>query len=513
MFYLVNYIYIVMKKVKLIKSIAISAPVLITPLIANSCSSKDNKNSNAKYYVDALAKTLKTQLDTITNQVNAAAKGNNTLDITSQIKTAVAKAKAAVSVNSNYIDRITLAFQGTGNLKVVKNSENKYILTVYPSFVTANSNEQTLTTTLSLTLSDSNKNKQSITNTYDITKRFKNYTADLGDSIVNSVYASADGNTIFAGTDNAGVAVGTKNSESSYTFQNYTTGLGNNTVNSVNASADGNTIYAGTTGGVSVGTKNNSTYTFQNYTTGLGNNTVNSVNASADGNTIYAGTEGGVSVGTKNSESSYTFQNYTTGLGSNTVNSVYASSNGNTIYAGTEGGVSVGTKNNSTYTFQNYTTGLGSNTVNSVNASADGNTIYAGTEGGVSVGTKNSEGSYTFQNYTTGLGSNTVNSVYASSNGNTIYVGTGYVTAGGVATGGFGVGTKQSDDSFTFENYGVGLGSITVYSVYASSNGNTIYAGTENGFSIASSNWLAQNNLNYAINNYQAIALSNKNDN
>ena len=534
-----------MKKVKLIKSLLISAPIIVTPLLANSCGSKGNGNKtidatkindnarqltpastltpalyklspatiNAKYWVDALAGTLKTELDSISANVATAATGNNTLDITSQINKAIADAKKIATDTPGNIDNIKLSFSGNGNLKVEKNNDT-YTLIVYPSFITANSDEQTLTTTLSLTLSATAKNTQTITNNYDIAKGFKNYAADLGNNDVNSVYASSDGNTIFAGTE-GGLSVGNKQGDNSYTFENYT--LNNDYVNSVYASSDGNIIYVGTRSGVSVGTKANNTYTFQNYTTadGLGNSLVDSVYASSDGNTIYAGTAGGVSVGTKQSGSNrYTFQNYTTGLSSDFLSSVYASANGNTIYTGSyylgvgTSGVSVGTKQSGSnrYTFQNYTTadGLGNSLINSVYASSNGNTIYAGTAGGVSVGTKQSGSNrYTFQNYTSGLTNTVIRSVYASSNGNTIYVGTN----GGVAVG------NKANNTYTFQNYTQGLGDKIVQSVYTSSDDNTIYAGTEGGVSITSSNWLAQNSLNYSINNHQAIVLNNKNNN
>ena len=528
-----------MKKVKLIKSLLISAPIIVTPLLANSCDSKkdsgnksipatkinDNASTNqsaltpatkvdAEYYVNALAGTLKTELDSIADQVVATAAGNNTLNITSVINTAKSEAKKIATFNPDNIDNINLAFNGTGNLKVEKNNDT-YTLTVFPSFINSSSTEQTLTTTLSLTFGN-NTDTQAITNTYNIVKGFKNYTtsAGLGNNQVNSIYVSNDGNTIYAGTAN-GVSVGT-NANNTYTFQNYTTaaGLGNNTVNSVYASNNGNTIYAGTSGGFSVGTKNSEgTYTFKNYTTadGLGDSFVYSVYASSDDNTVYAATPRGVSVGIKKGPV-YVFNNYTTGLSSDILSSVYASSDGNTIYTGSfylgvgTSGVSVGTKSGDTYTFQNYTTadGLGSPLINSVYASSNGNTIYAGTANGVSVGTKQSGSNrYTFQNYTSGLTSTIIRSVYASSNGNTIYVGTNE----GVAEG------TKANNTYTFQNYTQGLGNKITVSVYASSNGNTIYAGTRGGLSITSSNWFTQNNLSYSINNYQAIVLNNKNNN
>ena len=519
-----------MKKVKLIKSLLISAPIIVTPLLANSCDSKkDNGNktinatkindnasakltpltpattTDAEYYVDALAGTLKTALDDIADQVVAAATtSDNTLNITSVINTAKAEAKKIATDDPDNIDNINLAFNGTGNLKIEKNNDT-YTLTVYPSFINANSTEQTLTTTLSLTY-DNNTDTQAITNTYNIAKGFKNYTtnAGLGDNQIFSVYASSDGNTIYAGTG-GGVSVGSRN-DNTYNFTNYTTsdGLGSDTVNSIYASSDGNTIYAGTGGGVSVGTKTSSGYTFKNYTAGIGSSFVQSVYASSDGDTIYAATVFGVSVGVKKGPV-YVFNNYTAGLGNILTSSVRASNDGNTIYVGTAQGVSVGTKNNDKYTFTNYTTGLGNENVISVYNSGTDNTIYAGTRGGVSVGTKNQANKYTFTNYTTGLGNNVVHSVYTSSDGNTIYAGT---------DDGLSIGTKQSNNSYTFQNYTAGLDNDQALSVYTSSDGNTIYAGTNGGgLAVSSSNWLTQNNLSYSVNNYQAIVLNNKNNN
>ena len=496
-----------MKKYKLIKSVVLSAPVLVTPLIANSCSSKNNdsnKKPTAKYYVDALAKTLKAELNKISGQVVLASGNSNMLDITSDINAAKTNAKKIAKNMPNNIDNIALAFNGTSNLKVEKNSENKYILMVYPSFINSNSAEQTLMVTLSLTF-QGKKNTQTITNGYDIPKGFKNYSMGLASQSVNSVYPSSDGNTIYAGTD-AGVSVGTK-SNNNYTFKNYTKGLTNNNIQSIYASSDGNTIYVGTgdnkgAGGVAVGTKSNDTYTFKNYTDGLGSDTVDAIDVTNNGSTIYAATTGGVSVGTKNSET-YKFTNYTTkdGLASNTVFSVSASSDGNTIYAGTEKGLAVGTKSNDTYTFKNFTEGLTSNEVQSIYVSSDGNTIYAGTTSGVGVGTK-SNNKYTFQTYTSGLGDDYVNSIYVSSDGNTIYAGT---------FGGVSIGTKQKDGSYTFQNYINGLESANIYSIYPSSDGNSIYVGTNGGgIGLSSSIWFTQSSLNNLTNDYQATALNYK---
>ena len=541
------------KKVKLFKSLLISTPIIVTPLLANSCDSKDNGDKpitatkindnakqltpdstltpasaeltpsttvNAKYYVDALGKTLKAALNSITNQVTAAAAGNNTLDITSVINAAKVEAKKIATFKSDNIDNITLTFTGANYLKVTKTQDNKYILTVYPPFINGSSKEQTLTTTLSLTLSAGDTNSQTINNTYNIAKGFKNYTelAGLLSDYVTSVYASSDGNTIYvgnsAGNNNGGLSVGTKKGDT-YTFQNYTKkdGLAADWVRSVYASSDGNTIYVGTYMGVSVGTKQSSgRYTFQNYTTGLNDTRITSVYASPNGNTIYAGTNGGssggVSVGTKKG-SRYTFQNYTDkdGLGDDRVNSVYASSDGSTIYVGTDdnyrdlGGVSVGTKKGSRYTFQNYKTGLGSDYVTSIYASPDGNTIYAGTSfgyGGVSVGTKTSSG-YTFRNFTSGLGSNRVTSIYASPDGNTIYAGT---------KGGLSISTKKGS-RYTFQNYKSGLGTLAVTSVYVSVDGNTIYAGTQDGLGISNKNWFVSNKIKLSLKNNN-VAVSEK---
>ena len=528
-----------MKKRKLIKSLLISAPIIVTPLLANSCNSKKDSGNkpipatkindnakqitpassltpaatNAKYWVTPLAEELKAQLDSIKSAVTSAAAGNNTLDITPQVDTAKSEAKKIATFNPDNIDKIILTFKGTGNLKVAKNADNKYILTVYPSFIRASSTQQTLTTTLSLTLSDSNKNMQSITNTYTAAKNFRNYDTGLGSNDVNAVYASSDGARIYVGTD-FGISVGIKQSGNGmYTFTNIITGLGNIRVNAIYASSDGNMIYVATREGFDIGVKQSSNkYTFTNYSTrnGLGSNEINSVITSSDGSIIYVGTGNGVSVGTKPSGSDrYTFTNSTEGLGNPFVYSIYLTNNSNTIYAGTLNGVSVGTKQTSSnkYTFTNYTVSDNpvENFVNSVYASPDGNTIYAGTEiVGVSVGTKQSgSDKYTFTNYTKGLGTDAVKAIFASSDGNTIYAGT---------SDGLSIGTKQSgSNTYTFTNLTTGLGNKDVTSVYASTNNDTIYAGMDgSGISISSSNWFLQSVVSQLTNNLSAITLSEK---
>ena len=528
-----------MNKTKLIKSLLISAPIIATPLLASSSAlsstvnNKNNNNStnrsvgnqeavataNAKYYVYALAKTLKTQLDSISSDVANAAKGNNTLDITTQINTAIANAKKIATDSPSNIDKIALTFKGTNNIKVVKNSDGKYILTVFPSYINDSSTQQTLTTTLSLTLSSTDKNTQTITNAYDIAKGFKSFTDGLTSKIVYTVYASPDGNTIYAGTGGTrraveigSLSVGTKKG-SSYTFQNYDTsdGLGSNIINSVYPSSDGSKLYVGTSSGFSLGIKQkDGSYKFTTSKVGEISNIVSSVYVLNNGNKVITATGGGVSVGTKKTGSNkYKFKDYLAGLGSNIVNSVAASSDGNTIYAATFNGVSVGIKKNghkghSKYKFTNYTAGLGSSDTNSISVSSDGNTIYVATDGGVSIGIKQSSGTYKFTNYTDGLGSKTVNFISVLNNGNTIYAGT---------KSGVSIGTK-SGDTYKFINYTAGLGDNLVTSVFPSADGKNIYAGTYGGgIAVSSSNWLSQSNLSYSSNNYQAITLNNKNYN
>ena len=526
------------EKVKLIKSLVISAPIIVTPLLANSCNAKNDGNKSkfpvinpdatfaAKYYVDALAKTLKTQLDSISSSVTALApKANNTLDITSQINTARANAKKNVKTESDLIDEITISFQRTGNLKVEKNTDNKDILTVYPTFINSSSTQQTLTTTLSLTISSNDKNTQTITNNYNVAKGFKNYTKGLPNAEVGAVQISNDGGTIYVETTE-GVSVGTKNNDT-WNFKNYKTGLSSNAVKWVYPFNNGNTIFVGSlgivgdqVGGLSVGTKNGNTYTFKNYSTatGLIDNDVISVYPSSDGNTIAVGTVNGVSMGTKQSDGSYTFKNYneSDGLGNDEIESTYLTSDGNNVYVGTFDGVSIGTKNGDTWTFKNYTEGLKVVVISAVYPRNNGNTLYVGTEGsGLAVGTKSND-TYTFKNYPVGAGqgSNAILGLYVNKDASTIYAATAYNSfASHPHPGGVSVGIKKADGSYAFSYYTAGLGSTETEPITASSDGNTVYVGTVKGLSVSSSNWINQSIIHYSQNNHQAIVLNNKNNN
>ena len=506
-----------MNKVKLIKNLLISTPIIATPLLANSCSQKvaftkinDNATHGPNYWINALAKTLKTQLDSISSEVASAATKNNTLDITEQINTARANAKKDVSTQADLIDEITLTFNGTGNLKVEKNINNKDILTVYPSYINSNSkSQQMLTTTLSLTV-DSLKSSKKITNTYNIAKSFKSYTTSLTNQVVNTIYPSNDDNKVYVGT-RGGISIGTK-SDNNYTYKNYTEGLGSQYVTSIYASNDGSTIYIGTyastddNGGLTIGTRTSGDeeYKFTNYQTdaGLGSNTVLSVDATSDGNTIYAGTEGGVSIGTKSNDT-YTFKNYPMAENQIAVLSVHPINNGNTIYAGTTAGVYIGTKQEGgAYTFKYFN--LNNQIIKSVYASSDGNVIYGATKNdGLWIWTKNGD-TYKSAQFTTeqGLANNEVNSIQPVNNGNIIYAGT--------YGGGISVMTKNNS-TYNIKNFTGGLKSNNVYSTIASSDGNSLYVGTEKGFAIARANWFTSSNLNRFTNNYQAIALNNKN--
>ena len=353
-----------------------STPILVTPLIANSCSNNkpniSGMNNAARFenYTKGLGNKH-------VSSIFASSDGN----------TIYAATNDGVSVGTKTGSTYTFKFYVTGLVNRIVNS----IYATSDGTIIAGTGDG-VGTGINGGVAIGTKNSAG-------GYTFKNYPNGLGSYHVQAVYGSSDGSKIYVGVSDTGnnkggVSVGTKNSAGAYNFRNYTRGIENKYVYSIYASSNGNTIYAGTTEGVEVGTKSGSDYSFTNYAAGLADTFAQSVYASPDGNIIYAGTERGLAIGTKNSGGVWIFKNYTKGLGSPRVYSVDVSPDGNTIYAGTDNGVSVGTKTGSTYAFKNYTAGLGSTRVNSVYALSSGKTVYVGTDNGVSV----SLGSLTTEN-------------------------------------------------------------------------------------------------------------------
>ena len=491
-----------MKKYKLIKTLTLAAPVLITPLVAASCNSKNDNGSKestltpsgkvASYYVDALAKTLKAELNSIASDVTStAAKASttsapqSTLDITPQVTKAINDAKKIAVSNPSAIDKIVLSFKGTSNLKVEKNSENKYILTAYPGYYTNISEQQMLTTTLSLSLSSKNKNTQTITNTYTIANGFKMYNfPTTGTPGTYGIAQTNNGQTLYVASLGGGVEIGNRQTDGTYKWTSYTKGLPDTlTIGDIAVSSDGNTVYAATgdqssTGGIFIGTKQpDGTYKFKlNKTPSLID--VEGIYVSPDGNTIYAAGDGGASIGTKQPDGTYKFKS-TGGFGEGANNyCIHPSPDGKTLYVG---GLYLyaGVKNGDTYTFKKITNIIAYRLA----MSADGNTIYTVSDQSSDnslTEIKKNENNYTVKTFNspqlTGLG----RSVEIFNN-DTVYIG---------ANRGLTVATKNGND-FTFKSYNNGLDkdSSVIYGIAIANNKKSIYLSTSSYVAISRTEW------------------------
>ncbi len=232
-------------------------------------------------------------------------------------------------------------------------------------------------------------------------------TNGLGSNNVHGIYASADGNTLYAATA-GGLSISTNSGNS---WNNYTTGLASTDCQAVYAI--NSTIYVATNAGLSVGSVIDNNWTGNNYLT-----SDNIPSVAANGTYIYAVVEnGGLAISPNNGNSWSTVITTDQGLGGNQVNAVYAI--GSTIYTAlnNDGGLSVSYDNGqhwTTYTMANG--GLSNDTILSVYAV--GNTIYAGTNGhGLSFNTNNGAG-----NWTTVLNNLSIQGVFAS--GSNVFVGT-----------------------------------------------------------------------------------------
>lgn len=335
-------------------------------------------------------------------------------------------------------------------------------------------------------------------------------TTGLGSNNVHGIYASADGQTIYAATA-GGLSISTNAGSD---WLNYTTGLASTNILAVYAI--GSTIYAATDKGLSIGSVINNNWVGNNYLT---SDRIPSVTAS--GTYIYAiATDSGLAISTDNGNSWATITTTPQGLGGNEVNAVYAI--GSTIYTAlnNDGGLSVSYDSGKHWTTYTTTNGLSNNTILSVYAV--GNTIYAGTNGhGLSYNTNNGGG-----NWATVLNNLSIQGVIAS--GSNVFVGTydggngeieistdggqnwteSYFISNSYFTGiyfngsniyapttGSGVGLSVgtgSGSSWNWNNITNGLPNNLSQEVYASANGLDIYVPTNQGLYIShdgGNNW------------------------
>jgi hypothetical protein len=215
---------------------------------------------------------------------------------------------------------------------------------------------------------------------------YTNYTAGLGSTFVQGVYAIAtglNGSTVYAATT-GGVSVSL---DSGQTYTNATTldGLGSDYTFGVYAVGNGlnnTTVYAATNNGLGVSNDNGQTYDNRtNSNSGLGSDFV--IGVYAVGSNVYAATTGGVSVSVDNGRN---FDNIPL-FGNDAALGVYAL--GNTIYVATYNGLQITTDGGATFTTYRVPNGLGGNQVNGMFVSNDyyGTTVYAATSGGVSFAT------------------------------------------------------------------------------------------------------------------------------
>ena len=365
-----------MKKVKLIKTLTVATPVLLTPLVAASC----NSNGNSGKGTPVSPKTPNTIYAGTGNGVAVGSIVNNTWKFT------------------NY----DLGYNNSYGVAASNNGNKVFVATENPSTFGYGG--------VQIGTKQSNGSY-----------RFRKYTRTDG-LISNDDKAMActtDGSTIFVGTEN-GISIGTATGNT-YNFQNYGKSvLGNNYyIYDISATPNGNIIAAVTSKYTLIGTKqSNGSYNFRSYSGGVRYPRSYGVYITPNAEKVYVcNNSDDLIVGTK-SKSGYSFSKVNaTGLSRNTLYSVYATPNNQHIFVGTDGfngrtGLSVG---NANYKFTNYTEkdGLGGATVRGIYGSPDGKTIYAGTNDGVSVG-KIIDNRYVFTNYTAGLGSDNIYSIYAN---------------------------------------------------------------------------------------------------
>ncbi len=288
---------------------------------------------------------------------------------------------------------------------------------------------------------------------------FTNLTSGLGSPIVVSVFAV--GNTIYAATNNGGLAIST---DGGVTFSSRTTanGLGSNVVQSLYVV--GTTVYAGTQGGLSISTDGGNTFVNRTTANGLGHSQVSALYVA--GSTVYAATQGGLSIST-NGGASFTNRTTAQGLPSNFLAGLYVQ--GSAVYVTTVTGLGISFDGGATFTARTTANGLGSNEVRGIYAA--GAKVYVATNNGLSIST---DGGATFTTRTTanGLGSNFGLGLNVA--GNTVYLGTG---------NGLSIST---DGGSTFTNYTTanGLGGNTVYAIFPTAT--RLLVGTNLGFSSCS---------------------------
>ena len=207
-----------MKKYKLIKTLTVATPVLLTPLVAASCGSNGNnktKESNlnpstpvsneAKFYVTIFADQVQKEFATQAVQdvvYKAMAYGStHELDFTSYVNTAINNAIAAGETaknkpkdfNKEIFKSVIINTAIAQTLKLVVNGDS-YKMYVYPTF---NQNLSDITQTLAITYQLSLKNGSYQTKLNSVFKTQNNAVAITDDIQTNSQSLSANGDKVF----------------------------------------------------------------------------------------------------------------------------------------------------------------------------------------------------------------------------------------------------------------------------------------------------------------------------
>ena len=240
-----------MKKVKLIKTIAFSAPVIVTPLIANSCGRTADTNSTYlinSFAVKELNAALQQQFNSAAFQkvVSDARENNNAggfsylVDISSYIrdiyKSAIANASASTDqpkgFTSNVINNVKIIFGQTGNVAVkhsqdTPGSSGTWTLEAYPPFIASTYPKSSAALSYDMKIDNYSLGDQSIN--FSLRPGFRFYPSSVASLGTISQTSTGDNGSVVAFSSRTNFAVGIWNqAKQTYDYTVYTQPEGGN---------------------------------------------------------------------------------------------------------------------------------------------------------------------------------------------------------------------------------------------------------------------------------------------
>ena len=404
-------------KLNLLKKLLCLSPLVISPVLVSACGNSGNPNQNdeSHFYVNYYKTKLEATFQSVAKQMlvispTVAKKVINLKQELFDKAIAACKKDGKAAFNQKFTNPTT-AYDATkfdsitNNLSLSSNAQgfaqlNSQSLNIFHfSPLLASKQDVSLMDNIK---SGSISEKTSLALNFTASfVTYNNASDPEWQNNVQAVAASDDGNTVYVGTFDKGVTVGTKQSDGSLVFKRTT--VGNEQINCITASADGTSFIAGSQSGkLFVGTKSGDTYNVSSSSIGGAGNPIYSlVYANYTSKIWYLASKDGFYVVKPTSKSNPApiatkISNYTGTL----INKISVSDNGRAFAIATLQGLYAGSTTDYTSFSFNKLTGANapssSSPVDTLAMDTDG-TIYASATNKIYIATKSNQ-TYSFTN-------------------------------------------------------------------------------------------------------------------